>query len=76
MDSYAYLRDMAQLFECRCANGRLIISTLQTDALMHLPEARCLKKAILDYMTSEVFAPEQEFSMETLEKILQGQIME
>ena len=24
MDSYAFLRPMAQLFECRCGNGKLL----------------------------------------------------
>lgn len=28
MDSYAFLRSMAQLLECRCGNGRLLLSTM------------------------------------------------
>lgn len=66
MDSYAYLRPMAQLLECRCGGGRLMISTLNLHHLQRYPEARALQSAIYRYLGSDAFAPEQEISPEII----------
>lgn len=60
MDSYAYLRPMAQLLECRCGRGRLLFSSMGLQDLQMYPEARTLLAAIYRYMESAEFAPEQE----------------
>lgn len=60
MDSYAYLRPMAQLLECRCGGGRLLLSSLGLQDLQQYPEARALLNAIYTYMTSDTFSPVQE----------------
>ena len=60
MDSYAFLRPMAQLFEGRCAGGKLMISSLGLHRLRKYPEAQALQQAIYDYMDSDRFSPEQE----------------
>lgn len=70
MDSYAYLRPMAKLFECRCGNGKLLFSTLNLQNLQQYPEARALLNAIYRYLASEEFAPGQEIKPETLEALL------
>lgn len=62
MDSYAYLRPMAQLLECRCCRGRLLFSSMGLQDLQRYPEARMLLAAIYRYMESAEFAPEQEIS--------------
>lgn len=59
MDSYAYLRPMAQLFECRCGNGLLVFSSMGLQDLQQYPEARMLLSAIYQYMASDAFAPKQ-----------------
>ena len=64
MDSYAYLRPMAKLFECRCGGGRLLVSSLGLHNLQRHPEARALQKAIYDYLASDYFAPDQELTMQ------------
>ncbi len=58
-DSYAYLRPLAMLLECRCNGGRLMISTMGLHNL-DCPEARALQTAIYCYMASDAFAPAQE----------------
>lgn len=70
MDSYAFLRPMAKLFECRCGNGKLLFSTMNLQNLQQYPEARALLDAIYRYLSSEEFAPEQEMEMETLETLV------
>lgn len=66
MDSYAFLRSMAQLFECRVGNGRLLYSTLGLQDLQQYPEARALLSSIYRYLASEDFAPAKSMAWETL----------
>ena len=62
MDSYAFLRPMAKLFECRCGSGKLLVSSLGLHHLLKYPEARALQQAIYDYLGSGDFAPTQTLS--------------
>ncbi|MFV0363983.1 MAG: glycoside hydrolase family 2 TIM barrel-domain containing protein [Suipraeoptans sp.] len=62
MDSYAYMRRMAQLFECKCGKGKLIFSSMGLQDIQEYPEARALLDAIYIYMDSEEFIPEQVLS--------------
>ncbi len=64
MDSYAFLRPMAQLFECRTGNGKLLYSTLGLQDLQQYPEGRALLRAIYKYLDSETFAPKQSMEWE------------
>ena len=73
MDSCAFLRPMAQLFECRCGGGRLLVSSLGLHQGEQLPNVRALKKAIYDYMASDQFCPEEELSPEEAAVFLPGQ---
>ena len=72
MDSYAFLRPMAQLFECRCGGGRLMVSSLGLHRLDEHPEARALRRAILQYMNSERFLPEQEMTPEEIRRLVRA----
>ena len=63
MDSYAYLRPMARILECRCGGGRLLISSLGLHSLQQYPEARALQSAIYRYLSSPNFAPRQEMTV-------------
>ncbi len=62
MDSYAFLRPMAMLFECRCGRGRLMVSSLGLHQLTRYPEARALQQAVYDYLGSPDFMPAQRLS--------------
>lgn len=66
MDSYAYMRPMTQLLECRCGGGRLLLSSMGLQNLQQYPEARALQNAIYQYLISEQFRPEQEMEAEVL----------
>lgn len=59
MDSYASLRHMAQLFECRCKKGKVLFSSMGLQNLQQYPEARALLDAVYHYMNSGKFQPEQ-----------------
>ncbi len=69
MDSYAFLRPMAQLFECRVGNGKLLYSTLGLQDLQQYPEGRALLRAIYKYLESDAFAPTQSMEWETVVSI-------
>lgn len=59
MDSYAYMRHMAQMFECRCGNGRIFFCSMGLQDLQQYPEARALLESIYRYMDSDQFMPQQ-----------------
>ena len=70
MDSYAYLRPMAQLLECRCGRGKLLFSSMGLQNLQEYPEARALLSAIYRYMASEEFTPNQEIKLDVWKKLV------
>ena len=70
MDSYAFMRPMAKLFECRCGGGRLMVSSMGLHSLCMYPEARALLRAIYAYMASDAFQPQQELSPEWIRRLL------
>ena len=61
---------MAQLFEFRCGGGTVLFSSMGLQDLQQYPEARALLAAIYSYLDSDSFRPEQELSMEALEKMI------
>ena len=71
MDSYAFLRPMAKLFECRCGGGKLMVSSMGLHNLTQYPEVKALRQAIYDYMVSEAFEPKQELSIDWIESLIQ-----
>lgn len=70
MDSYAYLRHMAQLFECRVVSGSVLFSSMGLQDLQGYPEARALLDSIYHYMASEDFAPKQEMTIEEIKELV------
>lgn len=70
MDSYAYLRPMAQLLECRCKGGKLLFSSMGLQDLQQYPEAKALLHAIYLYMESDRFAPRQQIDVEVFEQLV------
>jgi len=64
------LRPMAQLFECRCGGGKLMVSSLGLHQLEPLPNVLALQKAVYDYMASDLFSPDQDLSPETAAEFL------
>ena len=72
MDSYATMRPMAQLFECKCGGGRLMFSSMGLNALQQYPEAQALLDAIYHYMASDDFAPEETLSLDEIASLVQS----
>ena len=70
LDSYAYLRPLAQLLECRCHGGRLLISSMGLQNLQQYPEARALLGSIYRYMASDAFEPEQSIYPEIIRRMI------
>ena len=64
------MRPMAQLLECRCGNGSLILSSMGLQDLQQYPEARALLGAIYQYMDSELFKPEQELETAMIRELV------
>lgn len=73
MDSYAFLRPMGKLFECRCGKGRLLVSSMALHQLTRYPEARALQRAIYDYLGSQDFAPSQRLSEAWINSLFQAE---
>ena len=73
MDSYAYLRPMAQLLEFSCCGGRVLLSTLGLHNLTDYPQARALQRAIYRYMASGEFSPAQQLTLAELESLCPAQ---
>ncbi|MBQ9120315.1 MAG: hypothetical protein IJY09_09740 [Lachnospiraceae bacterium] len=66
LDSYAYLRPMSMLFECRCGGGRLLVSSMGLQNLQKYPEAKALLHSVYQYLESDAFAPTQEISPDVI----------
>ncbi|MBE5799700.1 MAG: hypothetical protein E7321_07095 [Clostridiales bacterium] len=73
MDSYAYMRPMAQLMELRCAGGRVLFSTLGLHNLEDYPQARALQRAIYRHIASDRFAPAQEMTLDELLRLCRSE---
>lgn len=69
MDSYAFLRPMAKLFEGKCGNGKILVSSLGLHQLTQYPEARTLLQAVYRYVSSDAFAPDQTLSRDWLNQL-------
>ncbi len=72
MDSYAYLRPMAQLVEFRCGGGKVLLSSMGLQNLQQYPEARALLASVYAYLASEEFAPKQELEPEEAAALVKG----
>ena len=72
MDSYAYLRPMTQLLECRCLRGRLLFSTLGLQDSLQYPECRALQNAVYRYLVSDQFQPTQELAPELFKGLVRN----
>lgn len=70
LDSFATLRHMAKLFECRCGKARILFSTMDLSKLCHYPEGRALENSIYRYLESDSFEPEQSISEQQLRSLL------
>lgn len=72
MDSYAFLRPMAQMIEFRCLKGKVLLSTMELHKSQQYPEARTLQASIYTYLSGESFEPAEEITEEELSTLVRG----
>lgn len=72
MDSYAFLRPMAQLIEFRCLKGKVLLSTMELHKSQQYPEVRALQASIYTYLSGEDFEPSEEIAEEELSMLVRG----
>lgn len=72
MDSYAFLRPMAQMIEFRCLKGKVLLSTMELHKSQQYPEVRALQASIYTYLSGENFEPEEEITEEELSMLVRG----
>ena len=72
MDSYAFLRPMAQMIEFRCLKGKVLLSTMELHKSQQYPEVRELQASIYTYLSGENFEPAEEITEEELSMLVRG----
>ena len=72
MDSYAFLRPMAQMIEFRCLKGKVLLSTMELHKSQQYPEVRALQASIYTYLSGENFEPAEEMTEEELSMLVRG----
>lgn len=60
---------LGMIFECKVGKGSLLVSMVNLPALLHKPEARMLYYSMLQYASSEQFAPKDEMDVRELKKL-------
>ncbi len=63
MDSYAFLRPMAQMIEFRCLKGKVLLSTMELHKSQQYPEVR-RRRQFYTYLSGENFEPAEEITEE------------
>lgn len=72
MDSYAFLRPMAQMIEFRCLKGKVLLSTMELHKSQQYPEVRALQASIYTYLSGENFEPAEGITEEELSMLVRG----
>ena len=72
MDSYAFLRPMAQMIEFRCLKGKVLLSTMELHKSQQYPEVRALQASIYTYLSGENFESAEEITEEELSMLVRG----
>ena len=67
IDNFYRNRRLGYMFEARCGNGTLFVSSI--DLTADRPEIRSLLSGILDYMDSPAFSPRNEISLAALKSL-------
>ena len=65
-DNFERCRKLGLLYEARSSNGRLMVCTSRLYDIADKPEVQALLKGIIEYMHSDSFAPEFEYSLNDL----------
>ena len=74
VDNFERNHKLGILFEGRVGEGSLLICTSRLSEIADRPEVKQFTKSILDYATSDAFAPEAELDMAKLRKVFENQL--
>lgn len=69
VDNFERNHKLGILFEGKAGDGRLMICTSRLSEIASRAEVKQFTKSLLDYLTSDAFAPKDEFDMEKLKKV-------
>jgi len=73
MDNFQRNHKLGILFEARVGKGKMLFSSMDLKSSQNnRPAARQMQASLYDYLASEQFQPTQEFSVETLDKMLRS----
>jgi len=67
IDNFLHNRRLGYMFEARCGNGTLVVSSINLNA--DFPEIRSMRNGVISYMNSPAFAPAARITQETLESL-------
>ncbi len=69
IDTWFLSRKIGMLFEANVGNGRLMMTTMPMEADEKYPVVAQMRKAIVDYMSSDEFRPQHTIAMERIEEL-------
>lgn len=69
VDNFERNHKLGILFEGKAGDGRLMICTSRLSEIASRAEVKQFTKSLLDYLTSDAFAPKDEFDMKKLKKV-------
>ena len=69
VDNFERNHKLRILFEGKVGEGTLMVCTSRLSEVAEYPEIKCFARSILDYVTSDAFAPEQTLDMALLKRV-------
>ncbi len=69
VDNFERNHKLGILFEGKVGEGTLMVCTSRLSEVAEYPEIKCFARSILDYVTSDAFAPEQTLDMALLKHV-------
>lgn len=72
IDNFERNHKLGILFEGKAGNGKLLVCTSRLSEIADYPEVRSFAQSIIEYGVSGLFNPEDELSLDKLEKVFTG----
>ena len=72
IDNFERNHKLGILFEGKAGNGKLLVCTSRLSEIADYPEVRSFAQSIIEYGVSGLFNPEDELSLDKLEKVFIG----
>ena len=69
VDNFERNHKLGILFEGKVGEGTLLVCTSRLSEAAEAPEIKCFAKSIMDYVTSDAFAPKDTLDMDALKSV-------